>query len=53
MPEERFWQSTIRQVNELIKYDRNYEKGILFEVYNAIHRKPQPKETEVESILDL
>lgn len=53
MTEEKFMRSTIRQLDELIKFDRNYEKGILFEVISAINQKPQKQEVEVESILDL
>jgi hypothetical protein len=53
MPEEKFWHSTIRQMDQLIKLDRNYEKGILFEVVNAIYAKPKKQEIEIESILDI
>lgn len=53
MPEEKFWKSTVRQLDQLIELDRNYEKGILFEVVSAIYAKPKKEEYEVESILDL
>ena len=43
--------STIRQIQALITFDRNYEKSILFDVINAMHQKP--KEREIESLLDL
>ena len=52
MPEERFWRSTVRQLDELIKLDRNYEKGILFDVVEAMF-PARNKEVEIESILDM
>lgn len=51
MSEEKFMKSTIRQIQALITFDRNYEKSILFDVINAMHQKP--KEREIESLLDL
>lgn len=51
MSEEKFMKSTIRQIEALIKLDRNYEKSILFDVINAMHQKP--KEREIDSLLDL
>lgn len=53
MPEEKFWRSTVRQLDQLIELDRNYEKGVLFEVYSTIHASPKREEIEVESLLDL
>jgi hypothetical protein len=53
MTEEKFMRSTMRQLDDLIRFDRNYEKGILFEVISAINQNPQKQEVEVESILDL
>jgi hypothetical protein len=53
MTEEKFMRSTMRQLDQLIAFDRNYEKGILFEVVSAIYSKPVREEVEIESLLDL
>lgn len=51
MPEEKFWKSTIRQMDKLIELDRSYETSILFEVVTKMYSKPA--EIEVESLLDI